>query len=71
MDLLLTQNDVCVGKDGVESFLVTLSLCIYKYSLAGAGSSHKMAIHASLLPAFPSLLTFRPAQQIPIINPSP
>lgn len=50
--------------------LVTLFLRVYKYSLAGAGSLHKMATHASLPPAFPSLLTSLPAQQIPIINPS-
>lgn len=70
MALLLAQNGDCAGRDGGESFLVTLFLRVYKYSLAGAGSSHKMATHASLPPAVPSLLTSLPAQQIPIINPS-
>lgn len=68
--LLLARNGDCAGRGGGESYLVTLFLSIYKYSLTKAGLSYKMAIHVSLPPAFPSLLMSLPAQQIPIINPS-
>lgn len=70
MALLLAQNGECAGREVGESFLVMLFLWVYKYSLAEDGSSHKMAIQASLPLAFPSTLTSLPAQQNPITNPS-